>query len=54
MAKKEQRGGARTGAGRKPAAYGETKMLRVPTGCMPEVLTMIRKFKNAFCERKGW
>ena len=41
------RGGKRKGAGRKPAPYGATKMIRVPLGILPTVLQIIRRFKGS-------
>ena len=41
------RGGKRKGAGRKPAPYGATKMIRVPLGILPTVLEIIRRFKGS-------
>lgn len=45
-------GGKREGAGRKPSPHGETKTIRVPVAVLPEILSIIEKFKKALHNSK--
>lgn len=45
-------GGNRPGSGRKPASYGPTKFMRIPLGCMAQVMLVVRQFKERMREKK--
>lgn len=40
------RGGKRKGAGRKPAAHGETVTIRIPIACLKQIMIIVEKYKR--------